>query len=118
MSFKPVSGHALAEIAKRDAEIVRLRSELDHLRGWREGVEPGIAKLKARVAELEAELDERDAEIRALHEENARLEGALLDLFSDMSLPMHDDQRYRDVTVQIDRETYERTKALLLDGEP
>lgn len=64
-----------------------------------------------------AEIAKRDAEIQALHEENARLEGALRELFAEMSLPMHDDPRLRDVAVQIDRETYGRVKALL-DGEP
>lgn len=59
-------------------------------------------------AKDEAEIAKRDARI-------AELKAALRELFAEMSRPMHDDPRYRDVTVQIDRETYERVKALLSD---
>lgn len=64
-----------------------------------------------------AEIASRDAEIHALREENALLEGALRALVEEMSLPLRGEPTYRDWTCTVERETYERVKALL-DGEP
>ena len=42
----------MARAPELEAENARLRSELDHLRGWREGAEPRVERLKVQVNEL------------------------------------------------------------------
>lgn len=59
------------------------------------------------------EIARRDAEIQALREENARLEGALRALVEEMSLPLRGEPTYRDWTCTVERETYARAKTLL-----
>lgn len=46
-------------VEEKNAEIARLRSELDHLRGWREGAELGAEEARKEIARLEKMVGEQ-----------------------------------------------------------